>query len=198
MVALLSYTFSWAQYTDIQQAMKKYKKVNTMTASVVRTKHNVALYNDVVTNGKLFFKQPSHVSMIFNGGKDKLLMNGSNFVMVNNSRQSVAKGKTQSQFDAFIMVFRNVFLGENCDIKGIADTKVTRKGNMCTLTVTPVVDGGKKTQKRLMFTSFSLVIDLKSAEFKSLRMNERGGNYTQYDFSGYTFGGNVDDKCFKP
>ena len=49
-----------------------------------------------------------------------------------------------------------------------------------------------------MFTSFVLTLDLRLSELISLRMNEKGDNYTQYDFSDYVFDGAVSDSVFNP
>ena len=47
-----------------------------------------------------------------------------------------------------------------------------------------------------MFTSCVAVIDLKAAELRSLRINEQGENYTQYDFSNYVFDAEVSSSVF--
>ena len=48
-----------------------------------------------------------------------------------------------------------------------------------------------------MFTSFVVTIDQKAGELRSLRMNEKGKNYTQYDFSNFQLNAPVNDSVFK-
>ena len=187
--AIFSCTALLAQNTDIRKAMERYKGVNTLTGVVTRTKHNVAIVSDVVTQGNLYFKAPDKLCMVFSKDKDMLLMENNTFTMMNDGQKSIAKGKTQSQFESLLAVFKNIISGEDnsSDINRTAEVEITKQGNTRILTITPVVSGSTKIKRKLMFTSFVLSIDLQSSEFKSLRMNEPGGNYTQYDFSDYVF-----------
>ena len=188
-----------AQEIDFNSALERYKSMKTLKATVVRTKHNVAIADDVVTKGNFYFKQPSKACLTFDNGKDMLVMNGSTFSMVSDGKKSSAQGQGNSQYEAFQTVFKGLLSGEETDvnINDLADVDITKEGNICTLTVTPIVEDAKERRK-MMFSSFVLVIDLKSSELKSLRMNERGENYTQYDFSQYVFDGEVSDSVFNP
>ena len=47
-----------------------------------------------------------------------------------------------------------------------------------------------------MFTSFVLTLDNATGRLLSLRMNERGENYTQYDLSSHQPGAAVGDAVF--
>ena len=42
-----------------------------------------------------------------------------------------------------------------------------------------------------------LTVDLQKGECKSLQMNERGQNYTRYDFSGFMLDAHVPDTAFQ-
>ena len=79
----------------------------------------------------------------------------------------------------------------------LAEVKMEEKDGLCTLTVTPRVDGGNKVRRRLLFSSFVLTVDLQKGECKSLQMNERGQNYTRYDFSGFMLDAHVPDTAFQ-
>ena len=56
----------------------------------------------------------------------------------------------------------------------------------------------EKEKRRLMFTSFVLTLDNATGRLLSLRMNERGENYTQYDLSSHQPGAAVGDAVFIP
>lgn len=187
----------FAQESDIRKVAVHYKNMKTMTATATRTKHNAAVADDAVVKGEFYFKNPDKMCMIFNDGKDMLLMDGSVFTMVNNGKKSIAKGETARQFESLQVVFKHLMSGKESDntINELADVEITKQNHMCVVTVTPVVSDAK-AKRRLMFTSFVLTIDTQSSEFKSLRMNEKGQNYTQYDLSGYVLDGVISDSVF--
>lgn len=189
----------FAQEVDIRKIAEHYKNMNTMTATATRTRHNAAMTDDVVAKGEFYFKNPDKMCMIFNDGKDMLLMDGSIFTMVNNGKKSIAKGETARQFESLQIVFKHLMSGKenNSEIREVADVEITKQNHICVVTVTPIVSDAK-AKRRLMFTSFVLTIDTQSFEFKSLRMNERGKNYTQYDLSDYVPDGVVSDSVFHP
>ncbi len=196
MVLTICHTAVSAQNADVQKAASRYKNVNTLTATVTRTKHNAAVVDDVVTKGNLYFKRPNKMCMVFEEGKDLLLMDGDVFTMVSGGKKSVAKGETYNEFVSLREVFVQIISGGDMNgNSGIqANIEVSQQGTLRILTVTPVTS---KAKARMMFSSFILTIDTKSSEFKSLRMNERGRNYTQYDFSSYVFDGEVNENVFK-
>ena len=165
--AILLCTALSAQEADIRKVAERYKGINTFTATVIRTKHHAAVAEDAVTKGKFHFMQPNEAYMTFNEGKDMLIMDNGVFTMINDGQESIAKGVTHKQFEVLLIVLRNLLSSDNdsTDIKEVADMEIT------------------KAKRRMMFTSFVLTIDIQSSEFKGLRMNEKGKNYTQYDFS---------------
>ena len=187
MTAVILFAVScMAQDAEIQKAMSRYKGVKSVNATVVRTKHRAALSEDEVLAGSLAFNTPDKLMISFNNGDEKMYMDGSTFAMTSGSQESVAKGATQTQFESLLAVFKNIFFGDTSagDIDKLAEVTTEAKGNLRIISVTPVTSAdGKK--KRQMFSSFVVTFDVKAGEFKSLRMNERGENYTHYDFSDF-------------
>lgn len=182
--AILLCTALSAQEADIRKVAERYKGINTFTATVIRTKHHAAVAEDTVTKGKFHFMQPNEAYMTFNEGKDMLIMDNGVFTMINDGQESIAKGVTHKQFEVLLIVLRNLLSSDSdsTDINEVADMEITKQGNLCALTITPIIPDAK-AKRRMMFTSFVLTIDIQSSEFKGLRMNEKGKNYTQYDFS---------------
>lgn len=199
LTALFACASLFAQKAEIQQAVERYKNMKTLTAAVTWTRHNAAVTQDVVTQGHFYFKKPGRMCMTFNDGKDMLLMDGSTFAMVTDGKKSVAKGEGSNQFESLLAVFKCLVSGGDADVdlSELADVDITKRDNICTLTIIPLVPD-EKAKRKQMFTSFVLTLDLKLSELKSLRMNGRGGNYEQYDFSGYVFDGAVSDSVFNP
>ena len=170
--ALFACASLFAQKAEIQQAVERYKNMNTLTAAVTWTRHNAAVTQDVVTQGYFYFKPPGRMCMTFNDGKDMLLMDGSTFAMVTDGKKSVAKGEGSNQFESLLAVFKSLVSGGDADVdlSELADVDITKRDNICTLTIIPLVPD-EKAKRKQMFTSFVLTLDLKLSELKSLRMN---------------------------
>ena len=57
------------------------------------------------------------------------------------------------------------------------DMTFENKGNLTTVTIVP-----KEQKKRQLFSSFLLTVDNKTKAIRTLRMNGRGEDYTEYTF----------------
>lgn len=171
--------------SDFQKAVTRYKNVKLVTAVVSKTAHKNALANDVVTKGTSEMKAPAEVSIIMEGGKDQLLMQGSTFTMVVKGKKHTTNSGKNTQFVSFQAVFESILSGGTKDISKLDDMTIDKRSGMLVLTITPKA-ASKKAARRMLFSSIVITIDPKTSEVKSLRMNERGG-YTEYTFSGYKF-----------
>lgn len=172
------------------------QEAQTLAATVTRTKHNVAVAADQVTEGSFYFEQPDKMCLIFNEDTEKLLMRGSDFIIVNNEKSSVAKGKEAAHLAFLQKILVSILSGKQNDIDTheTADMKIAREDNV--IHITPVVTGAK-AKRRLMFTAFTLTIDPKTSELTGMCMYERGENYTRYDFAHFAWGEPVDDTVFQ-
>jgi len=174
-----------AQNADFQKAVAKYKNVKSVTAVATKTVHKNAVAKDVVTKGTLLMKAPSEVNISMEGGKDQLLMEGSTFTMVVKGKKHTTSSKTNAQFASFQTVFESILSGGAKDISKLEDLTIRKEGNTLVLTIAPKA-ASKKAARRMLFSSFVLMIDAKTSELKALKMNERAG-YTEYIFSGHQF-----------
>ena len=182
---LCQLTICIAQQADFQKAVARYKNATNVTASVTKTTHKQAVAKDVTSKGTLTMKLPATVSIVIDGGKDQLLMEGSTFTMVVKGKKHTTSSQKNVQFASFQTVFESILSGGQKDISKLGDLTVSKQGNNLVLTITPQADS-KKAARRMLFSSFVLTIDTKTSELKSLRMNERAG-YTDYTFSGFQF-----------
>lgn len=189
------YSITFAQNANFQNAVAKYKTVTSLTASATKTRHKTAVAKDAVTQGTFYVKKPNKVLITFNNGKDALLMNGTNFTMTINGRKFKTNSTQNPQFKTFQYVLESIFTGGSIDLSKLSDVNISKSGNSVVLTVTPATD--QKESKRQLFTSFVVTIDSKTSELRTLRMNEKKGNYTEYKFSGYKFDANISDSLFK-
>jgi len=180
-----------------QKALELFKNTNTVEATAVMTKHNTMVTKDVTSTGKVYFKKPNKMCLTFNEGADMLLMNGDTFTMVTNGKAQSVSGKGNSQFDALKTLAKSLTSGETeeIDLSDVADVDIERKGNLMTMTIAPIVTDAK-AKRKMVFQSYVVTIDTKAMEIRSLRMNEKGQNYTQYDFSNYKLNGNISDSVF--
>ncbi|MCC8132601.1 MAG: outer membrane lipoprotein carrier protein LolA [Tannerellaceae bacterium] len=174
------------------------QEIRTLTATVTRTRHHAAVTENQVATGKFYYKQPGKMCMTFNNRKEKLLMDDNTFIMVNDEKNSVAKGKEATHLALLQQVLQNILTGNTSNIDTIktTDMEITRQDEH-TIHITPATTGTKAT-RRMLFTSFTLTINPNTTRLESMRMNEKGGNYTQYDFSGYIPNETIDDETFKP
>ena len=185
LILLCQLTISVAQQADFQKAVARYKDAVNVTASVTKTTHKQAVAKDVTSKGTLTMKRPATVSIVIDGGKDQLLMEGSTFTMVVKGKKHTTSSQKNVQFASFQTVFESILSGGQKDISKLGDLAVSKQGGNLVLAITPQA-ADKKSARRMLFSSFVLTIDTKTSELKSLRMNERAG-YTDYTFSGFQF-----------
>jgi outer membrane lipoprotein-sorting protein len=187
-----------AQDADImQKAQERFKNMETLEADVVMTKHNTMVTKDVTSKGKFYFKKPSKMTMSFNDGADMLLMDGQTFTMVKDGKKQTMSGNGNSQLEALKTLLQNFSAGQESevDLSDIADVDMERNGDLVVITVTPIVTDAKQKRK-MMFTSFVVTVNTKKSELRTVRMNEKGENYTEYEFSNFKVNGNVPDAVF--
>lgn len=194
---MLSFVAS-AQDAELQQkALELFKNTNTIEATAVMTKHNTMVTKDVTSTGKLYFKKPNKMCLTFNGGADMMLMNGDTFTIVNGGNAQSVSGKGNSQFDALKAMAKSLTEGgaEEIDLSDVADVDIERNGNTIVMTIAPIVTDAK-AKRKMLFQSFVVTIDTKAMEIRSIRLNEKGQNYTQYDLSNYKLNGTIADAVF--
>lgn len=141
--------------------------------NVTRTRHQAALTKDAVSTGTLTIRKPDYICISTDEGRNQLLMDGTQFTMIMDGKKHVTDSKKNAQFATFQKVLNAVINGQ--PIPTGEDMAIVTKNGQQTVTITPT---GKK---RKMFTSFVLVVDTKTSALRQLRMNERAGNYVNYD-----------------
>lgn len=176
---------------------ERFKAMTTLTAPVTQTLHNALLADDAVSKGTFYFKKPASMCLTFNDGNDMLLMKDDQFIMVRNGKSSAMRGKGNSQLEALRVLFRNLSTGEESDvsIEDFADVDAERDGDLLTMTIIPRIDD-PKARRKMIYTSFVVTVDTRAGALKSIRLNEKGSNYTLYDFGKFTVNAPVDDAVF--
>lgn len=197
-VVVLACQMLLAQQAELHKAAERFRGIRSLKMNVVQTRHNVTLIKDITTLGHFFYQEPNRCSMVFPDAKEMLLAVDDTFVMVRDRKQHVAKAKGQGNnpFEVLSDVFHKLLSAdENVDLSEYADVKLSRQGNSCTITIFPK-EKNIKSKRRMMYTSCIVIVDLKAAELRSVRIYERGENYTQYDFSNYIINAEVDTNAF--
>lgn len=172
--------------SDFQKAIANYKNVKKATAEVTKTRHKKALKKDQVTTGGAFLLRPDMISISTNEGQDKLVMQGTRFTMTLGGKEQVTDSRKNPQFATFHTVLTSIINGGTTDITQLKDVSVSKTSDSYSVTITPTTDNDKK-KKRMMFSSFVLVLDKKTGAFKLLRMVERDGSFTDYEFKKFVF-----------
>lgn len=187
-----------AQEAEVRKAAAKYANVKALTAAVTQTRHSAALGTNKTAQGTLYYKYPVAHSMVFKSAKEMLLATGTTFTMVRGGRaQSVkATGKGNNPFEVLQMLFTHVFTGNGrAQLAKIAKMEYKKSGNNVQLTITPTV-ADPKLKRRMMYTSCVVTFDMKAAELRTVRINEKAGNWTQYDFSAYNLAAKLPANAF--
>lgn len=200
---LLSLLLTWftvsAQQAELHKTVAgRYKSLNSFSATVKLTRHNVALTNDIVTKGQYYWKRPNSQSMVFADTKEMLLAVGNSYTMVKGGKQRTikAKGMGNNPFEILSDIYTHLQSADsNGSLTTQANVSVTKQGASYLLTVTPKTTDAK-ARRRLMFTSLVITVDAKTGNMSRLLIHERGGNYSQYDFSGYALNANINSKMF--
>lgn len=189
-----------AQKADIREAARRYENMNTLITTVTQTRHSTIVAEDAVTKGHFYFRKPDCMCMIFKETDEQFYAVNNLYVMVKDgkSRTAKGKGKGNNPFETLKLVFRDLLSDKgDPELSRIAKVDLEKRGNICTVNIVPVVEEAK-AQRRMMFTSCIATIDLKAAELRSVRINEKDGNYTQYDFSNYMPDAEISYDIFSP
>ncbi len=179
------------------RVQERFKNMQTLTAPVTQTRHNALLTDDVVSKGTFYFKKPVSMCLSFNNGADMLLMKDDQFIMVRDGKSSAMRGKGNSQMEALKTLLKNFSAGQESDVSidDFADVEVERDGDLMEMTIIPRIEDAK-ARRKMLYSSFVVTVDTKAGELKSIRLNEKGTNYTHYDFGKFQVDVPIDDKVF--
>lgn len=141
---------------------------------VTRTQHRAALTRDAKTTGTMTIRKPDYICISTDGGREQLIMDGTKFTMTMGGKQHVTDSRKNPQFATFHKVLKAVI--NNQPIPTGDELDIITKNGQKTITITP------SKKKRQLFSSFVLTIDANTSVIHQLRMNERAGNYVNYEF----------------
>ncbi len=174
-----------AQSANFQKAVVRFKGATRVTAVAIRVDHKAAVANDDKATGTMTIVAPNKMNISVDNAKEQLDMNGNEFTMVMRGREHKTSSKKDNQFVAFQAVLNAIITGDGSNIEHVPGVCMSEANGILTINMDPTVGQAKK--KRMMFSSFVITLDVKKGEIRSLRMNGRGKNYTEYTFSGFIF-----------
>lgn len=176
--------FAAAQTSSLKKAVARYAKVSRVEATTVRTAYSAAKGKKTTARGTFFMTSPDKVTIFINGGKDQLIMNGDIFTVTTRGKKHTTSAKKNVQMAALQQVLCYIMTGGRKGDINRSDISVSQSGHLITVTVSSTTS---KKKRRQLFSSVVLSIDSRTSEIKSMRMYQRGGNYTDYEFSNYKF-----------
>lgn len=176
--------FAVAQTSSLKKAVARYAKVNHVEATTVRTVYAAAKGKKTTAHGTFYMTSPNKVNISVNNGKDQLIMNGDIFTVTMKGKKHTTSAKKNVQMAALQQVLYYIMTGGQKGNINRSDIKVSQSGHLVTVNITSAT---AKKKRRQLFSSVLLSIDSRTSEIKSMRMNQRGGNYTDYEFSNYKF-----------
>lgn len=174
-----------AQNADFQQAVSRFKGATRVTAVATRVNHKAAVAKDDAATGTMTIVSPNKMNISVANGKEQLDMNGNDFTMVMRGAQHKTNSKKDNQFVAFQAVLTAIINGDASGIGQVPGVTLSEVDGILSITMDPTI--GQAQKKRMMFSSFVITLDVKKGEIRTLRMNGRGKNYTEYSFSGFVF-----------
>lgn len=188
LISIFTFAAAFSQNAEYLKSIAKYKDVPSLTAAATRIIYKNG--KSSTSNGMLYVKHPGRV--LIQNGKDALLMNGATFTMKKGPLKARTNSMKDLRYKTFHDVLESIFTGGETDLSKNKDVKIRRSGTNVVLTITP-----EAGEKKLMFSSFILTVDSRAQELRSIRMTQKGSNYTEYKFSNYKLKAAVDDKVFK-
>lgn len=175
----------YAQAVDFQKAVRKFKGMSSVVAVATRVDHKAAVANDEKFIGTMTIVAPDKMNISVADGKEQLDMTGDEFTMVMRGREHKTSSKKDNQFVAFQAVLKAIINADGGKLDEISGVTLTQEGDIITIKMDPSI--GEEKKKRMLFSSFLITLDSKKGEFRTLRMNGRGKNYTEYSFSSFEF-----------
>lgn len=176
---------TFAQDADFKKAVSRFKGVTLVTAKATRIDHKAAVANDDQFSGSMVIQRPDRMNISVADGKEQLDMNGDDFTMVTRGREHKTSSKKDNQFVAFQAVLTSIINADINRLFNVPGVSISKSGDILTISMDPSV--GQEKKKRMMFSSFVVTLDIKKGELRTLRMNGRGKNYTEYTFSDFVF-----------
>lgn len=189
-----------AQQSSLSKTIQHINEVTTIKADVKMTRHRAAITNDEIVVGQYYVKNSTKSqSMIFPKTKEMLIATPTAYTMVKagKSRVAKAKGKGQNPFEVITEVLSALQTNAKITQTSMANIKTEQTSNLCTITITPRQTSAKQQNRRMMYTSVIVILNLKDKNIESIRINERGKNYTLYAFSNYRYNETIPDSMFK-
>lgn len=199
-----------ASVADFTKCVAKYRNHAGVSAIAVKTNHKAAVANDEITYGDMYIAAPDKICITFNDCTDQLIMNAGVFTMTVNGKRHITNSSADAQFATFQAVLESVICGgTKTDFASLDNVKMEKSGSDVVITITPkqespAADGAAKGAKKKggsrigkMFSSFVITVNAGTPGLKSLRMNGRGSNYTEYTFTDTNLGTQADPKFFK-
>lgn len=199
-----------ASVADFAKCVAKYKNQAGVSAIAVKTNHKAAVAKDEITYGDMYIAAPDKICITFNDCTDQLIMNAGIFTMTVNGKRHITNSSADAQFATFQAVLESVICGgAKTDFASLDNVKMEKSGSDVVITITPkqeapAADAAAKGAKKKggsrvgkMFSSFVITVNAGTPGLKSLRMNGKGNNYTEYTFTNVELGKQADPKFFK-
>lgn len=199
-----------ASVADFAKCVAKYKNQAGVSAIAVKTNHKAAVAKDEITYGDMYIAAPDKICITFNDCTDQLIMNAGVFTMTVNGKRHITNSSADAQFATFQAVLESVICGGvKTDFASLDNVKMEKSGSDVVITITPkqeapAADAAAKGAKKKggsrvgkMFSSFVITVNAGTPGLKSLRMNGKGNNYTEYTFTNVELGKQADPKFFK-
>ena len=171
----------------------KSAEINTIVCDFVQTRQVAVLAEPVVRKGRFFYKREGNICLRYDTPVgDMIVMSDGRFKMVVGGKKTVVGMNSNPMLRQMNGMFAACMTGDVRLLEAGAKTTCSQSGSEYTVEIVP-----SRGQSRGAVSRITLSFDWNDMTLNRMRMDEPGGDYTLYEFSGKRFNEVVDDDCFE-
>lgn len=183
-----------ADLREFATELKSHSKdINTISCRFSQVRSMSILAEEVKSEGSFYYKRENNICLEFDQPQgDKIVMAGGRFMIVTMGKVSTVPMGANPMLKQLNGVFAACMSGDLTAIEAWADLECFAKASSYMLVITPRDKKARKYVDKICL-KFNKT-DRMSIE--QMRVDEPGGDYTEYRFLSKTFNGVVDDAKF--
>lgn len=183
---------SSADSPTIEKIRQGNTKYTTITSDFKQTQHLSILGEEIVTDGKFYYKKPEQLAMQYNDpAGDMMLLDGDNFIMVSGGKRRTISAGSNPKMQGMKTILSACMQGNALQMGAESITcKETAKYYIITAVINTDSSGSD-------FDKVEASYDKKDLSLSVLKTIESDGSYTMYELSKKEFNNQIDETIFK-
>ena len=183
---------------DIQQRFledlnRKSTSVESICCDFIQTKHNSMLAQDARSEGVFYFKRPSRLALLYTGhNHDRIVMGEIDFMVVAGGTAHTVKIASNPLYQQMQEVFSACFSGDVKALSSGDEFRCQQLNGQYEVRITP-----SSKRARRYIAELVLVFSKKDMLLDELRIIERSGDYTSYQFRNRKTNQKIENSVFE-